>query len=377
MKKTPKIVVLMTALLFCYGFLMGGQQLILLSVAQQFGIGVLGMGTFVSVIHVAALIAPAAMGPIADRVGKQKILVLFAVIFGCGCLLAAVSPVLTVFLMALLLIGSGYSVCESLVSAVCVEVDPDKGAQYINLTQCLLSVGAVLGPIVMSWFDAWQLLYILCGIPLIVLGIWLSRTPFPKAIASIQEKAPLLPKALLSPIFLAFIVSMLMYVGLETGFGYFVELLFETKTVGTILSAYGISAYWGGMAISRLIYSFRSYRPRQAVRLSFLAAAASFVLLILFRNGWVCLALCFLVGFTYGPIWTTLVAGAAERFPRYKASATGLLSAACGLGGIFYPVVMATIVELVDIRIGFVLLAVSATVGAILAFVLKNTKEGE
>lgn len=367
----------MTALLFCYGFLVGGQQLILLTVAEQFGIGVLGMGTLVAVIHVAAMVAPAVAGPIADRVGKKKMLVLFAIIFGGGCLLAALSPVLGVFLAALLLIGSGYSVCESLVSAVCVEVDPDKGAQYINLTQCLLSVGAVLGPIVMSWFDTWQLLYIFCGIPLLALGLWLSRTPFPKAMASSGEKAPLLPKALLSPIFLALVVSMFMYVGLETGFGYFVELLFETKTVGTVLSAYGISAYWGGMAISRLIYSLKPYRPRRAVRLSFLAAAVTFILLILFRSGWVCLVLCFLVGFTYGPIWSTLVAGAAERFPQYKASATGLLSAACGLGGIIYPVIMGAVVELVDIRIGFILLAASATVGAILAFVLKNTKEGE
>ena len=82
--------------------------------------------------------------------------------------------------------------------------------------------------------------------------------------------------------------------------------------------------------------------------------------------------LCALVGFTYGPIWTTIVAGAAERFPQHKASATGLMCASCGLGGIIYPMFMGIIVDSMDIRIGFTILAVSAVIGAVMAFALKN-----
>lgn len=376
--KIPKLILVLTILLFCYGFLLGGQQLVLTTVSQQFGIGVLGMGTLVAVLHISSMLAPAVMGAIADRVGKKAVLVTFAIVFGFGCLLAAISPILAIFLIAMLLIGAGYSVCESLTSAVCVEVDGENGAQYINLTQCLLSVGAILGPIVMSnlpdfSFGTWRLLYVFCGIPLILLGLWLSRLVFPKA-ETVREKTILPKTLLLSPIFLALMVSMFMYVGLETGFGYFIELLFDLKTAGAALSAYGISAYWAGMAFSRLIYSFRSYRPRRVVRLSFLAAAASFIAMILFPSGIVCVLLCFLVGFTYGPIWTTIVAGAAERFPLHKASATGLMSASCGLGGILYPVLMGAIVDLVDIRIGFIILTLSAIIGAALSFTLKNSK---
>lgn len=374
--KTPKLILVLTALLFCYGFLLGGQQLVLVTVAQQFGIGVFGMGSLVAVLHAAALVAPAIMGAVADRVGKKPVLVAFAIVFGCGCLLAAAAGSLWTFLAAMLLIGFGYSVCESLVSAVCVDVDLENGAQYINLTQCLLSVGAILGPLVISHlpelsFESWRLLYILCGIPLILLGLWLKHLSFPQG--ENVRKASFFPKSLLvSPVFLALVVSMFVYVGLETGFGYFIELLFDLKTKGAVLSAYGISAYWGGMAFSRLIYSIHPYRPRRVVRLSFVAAAAAFVALILFRCGWLCVILCFLVGFSYGPIWTSIVAGAAERFPQHKASATGLMSASCGLGGIFYPVLMGAIVDGVDIRIGFVVLAVSACIGAVLASVLNN-----
>lgn len=374
--KTPKLVLVLTCLLFCYGFMVGGQQLVLTRVCDQFGIGVVGMGTMVAILHVASMLAPGIMGAVADRVGKKKVLVLFTVLYGIGCLLAAFSPVLASFVIAMLVIGAGYSVCESLTSAVCVELSPEDGARYINLTQCLLSVGAILGPIVMGClpdfsFESWRLLYIFCGLPLVIIGIILSRMHFP--IAEVTGEVKTSARHLwLSPIFIALVVSMFMYVGLETGFGYFVDILFTGKASGAALGAYGISAYWAGMAIARLIYSLWVYRPHLVVRLSFLIAAVCFIALILFDSGLLCVGLCFLVGFAYGPIWTSIVAGAAQRFPQHKASATGLMSSTCGFAGILYPMFMGILVDRLDIRIGFIILAVSAAIGAVLAFCLHN-----
>jgi len=377
--KTPKLVLVLTCLLFCYGFMVGGQQLVLTTVCEQFGIGVMGMGTMVAILHVASMLTPAIMGAVADRVGKKKILVLFTVLYGIGCLIAAFSPVLASFVVAMLVIGAGYSVCESLTSATCVEISTEDGARYINLTQCLLSVGAILGPIVMGNlpvfpFGSWRLLYIFCGLPLVIIGLCLSRMAFPTAETGKAVKTSA-RQLWLSPIFLALIVSMFLYVGLENGFGYFVEILFDGKRSGLQLGAYGISAYWAGMAISRFVYSLFAYRPHRTVRLSFLAAAAAFIALVVLQSGWLCVGLCAIVGFAYGPIWTTIVAGAAERFPQHKASATGLMSAACGLAGILYPMFMGVIVENLDIRIGFVILAVTASLGAVLAISLKRNSQ--
>lgn len=374
--KPPVLIFVLSGLLFCYGFLLGGQQLVLTGICQQFGIGVLGMGTMVAILHVASTLAPAIMGIIADRIGKKKVLVLFTVLFGFGCLTAAAAGGLVLFVVAMLVIGAGYSVCESLTSAVCVETDEVNGARYINLTQCLLSVGAIAGPIVMGNlpelpFDSWRLLYIFCGVPLAVIGLILSRMTFPAPAAAKAAKTGT-RQLWLSPVFLALLAGMFLYVGLENGFGYFVEILFDGKISGAVLGAYGISAYWAGMAFSRFLYSLRPYRPRRAVRLSFVGAALTFLGLILIPSGWLCVALCALVGFAYGPVWTSLVAGAAERFPQHKASATGLMSASCGLGGILYPVFMGAMVETLDIRVGFITLAISALLGAALSGVLRN-----
>ena len=375
-QKAPRLVLVLTCLLFCYGFMVGGQQLVLTSVCDQFGIGVVGMGTMVAILHAASMLTPGMMGAVADRIGKKKVLVLFTLLYGMGCLIAAFAPVLTMFVIAMLTIGAGYSVCESLTSAVCVEIDSENGARYINLTQCLMSVGAILGPIVMSNlpvvpFASWRLLYIFCGLPLVVIGLYLIKLPFPTA--ETEETVQTSNRCLwLSPIFLCLVVSMFLYVGLETGFGYFIEILFGLKSGSAALGAYGISAYWGGMAIARLVYSFWNYPVKPVVRLSFLAAAACFIALILIYSGLLCAAICFLVGFAYGPIWTSIVACAAQRFPQHKASATGILSATCGCAGILYPMFMGILVDSLDIRIGFVILALSAIIGAVLAFSLHN-----
>lgn len=375
-QKVPRLVLVLTCLLFCYGFMVGGQQLVLTSVCEQFGIGVVGMGTMVAILHFASMLTPGIMGAVADRIGKKKVLVLFTLLYGLGCLIAACSPVLAAFVIAMLVIGAGYSVCESLTSAVCVEIDSENGARYINLTQCLMSVGAILGPIAMSnlsavSFGSWRLLYIFCGLPLMVIGLLLIKLPFP--VAETTEQVQTSARHLwLSPIFICLVVSMFLYVGLETGFGYFIEILFGLKSQGAALGAYGISAYWGGMAVARLVYSVWTYPVKPVVRLSFFAAAVCFIALILVGSGWLCAGLCFLVGFAYGPIWTSIVAGAAQRFPKHKASATGIMSATCGCAGMLYPMFMGILVDTLDIRIGFVILAVSAAVGAVLAFSLQK-----
>ena len=75
-------------LLFFYGFLLGGQQLVMMDIAAEYQVGTKGMGGLISAQHVAAVIMPLCMGAAADRVGKKRILVVFTFLFGMGCVFA-------------------------------------------------------------------------------------------------------------------------------------------------------------------------------------------------------------------------------------------------------------------------------------------------
>lgn len=371
-RKIPGLVWLLSALLFFYGFFLGGQQMMLVKIGQWFDISTAAQGALVSAQHITAVVTPPIMGVLADKFGKKPVLVCFAFVFGIGCLMAALSLQIGIYIAAVCLIGAGYSVCETLCSAVCSDISIEHGAQYINMTQCLLSVGAIVSPLLLKALNApWQLPFALCATAFTILAVWVWTVRFPQAVkAEKTEKAP--KKFLFSPLFISLFVGIVIYVGLENGFGYFVEPLFAQKQQASNFGAYGISAYWTGMALSRLYFSLRSYRPGRTLRLCFLSAAATFLLLIFVQSSWVSIVLCALVGFTYGPIWSTLVAGAAEHFPEHRAAAVGAMSSGCGVGGIIYPVLMGLIAEHFNVSIAFVVLSISACIGALISLHIKN-----
>lgn len=366
-----RIVALAGSLLFFYGFLLGGMQLVMAAVSASFGAGTAGVGLLVSVLHITAAIAPGTMGLLADRVGKKCVLIAFCIIFGLGCLLSGLSRGIGTYIIGLCLIGAGYSVCESQASAVLSDFGKSDGARFINLTQCFLCVGAIISPILCRFcmnrlgID-WRAVYLFCAPCFFVIAALLAVASFPKSEGKRAQKGG--GKGLLSSaVLLCLMAAIFLYVGLENGFGYFVESLFSVELDREDLGAFAISAYWAGMALCRFICGLRSFDGRKLLTGSLLLAAASFAVLTVSGSAAVSVLVSFLVGVSYGPVWTTLIAQAGAKHPEHSASAIGLMSTACGLGGIVYPAVMGTLAQAVSLRVAFALLGVTA-LGCLLLF---------
>lgn len=375
-KKTPGLVFCLSALMFFYGFFLGGHQFVIADIAADFHISIAGLGALVSAQHITAVVMPVVMGVAADKWGKKRILVCFALVFVLGAVASGFSESVGAYVLSACMIGAGYSVCETLCSAVCMDLDPERGQGYINISQCLLSVGAVSGPILVKYLPdgavaSWREMYFLCAVAFTLTAVCIGRMPFPAA-AGEKETGLFAKSVMTSPIFFALFAGIVIYVGMESGFGYFVDSLFESKADAQGLGAFGISAYWAAMAVSRLIYSLYLYQPGKILRFSFLGAAAVFVLLIFSRWGGTCILLSGAVGFCYGPIWSTFVACAAAAFPHNRASAVGIMSAGCGLGGIIYPAVIGIVADRVSLTGAFLLLACSACVGFAISFAIKK-----
>ena len=271
-KLHPKwVLALLCTVLFFYGFYLGGVQLVISEVSREYGQNAAGMGGLVAAQHVAAVVLPVVLGVLADRIGKKPVLCIFAAVFAAGCFLAGLSKNLGVYVIGAVCVGAGYSVCESVSSAVLSELDAEKGARYINLSQALLSLGAVISPFLVQWLQK-------------------SR-----------------------------------------------------------------HASW---------------------RLPFLICAAAYTLLALAvsKHPTVSLVCCFAAGFSYGPIWSTLVAQATGLFPEAGAGAAGVMSAGCGIGGIVYPVLMGAVCDGMGLGGAFGLLAATAAAGAVLCARLQTNK---
>ena len=368
--RTGRLVMLASALMFFYGFILGGQQLVMADIAAEYHTDQRGMGLLVSAQYAAAVMMPVCMGAAADRIGKKKVLVTFSALFGLGCMLAGLSDTVGVYLVGACLIGSGYSVCETLSSALMTDLDQEQGMRYINITQFLLSVGAIISPVLlrfgMNRLGAdWRLGFWICSGAFFVLAFLLGGAAFPKKGEDLQkstEKATGYLRWQLG-ILLSLFAAIVLYVGLENGFGYFVNLLFSFHLEREELGAVAISAYWAGMASSRFLCGIKKYHPEKMLLTCFLASAILFAGLVFLKLPGLSVFICFLLGAAFGPIWGTLIALAGSISPENSAGVIGFMSTGCGLGGILYPILMGVLSEAFSLRTAFAGLSVTALAG--------------
>ncbi len=372
-----RLVVLSALMLLFDGLHLGGFQLAISSASAEFGLGKTGMGLLVAVQFASIIITPMISGGLADRFGKKPLLVAGVCCMLAGCLAAGLSHRLLPFSAGIFLVGSGGIICESVSSAAISDRYPEQSNRYINLCQFFFSSGAIVGPIllqaILNRSIPWRALYAILGAAFLLLLWPLLRLHLPRTSAAAASSGNPL-RFLRSPAYALLFISIIAYVGLENGFGYFAGSLFELGLDAPQLGAYAISAFWAGTAISRLVNSVRSPAAPRLVIVYYLSSAAGLLLMALSRNAALSLAVSFLVGYSYGPIWSALVAMAAGEFPDQSAGAVGLMSTGCGIGGALYPVIMGVMADHMDIHIPFFLLAATALSGVLLGLLYRRRK---
>ena len=372
-RRAPALLPAFSLLMFFVGFEMGGFQLALRSISGTFSTGALGAGLLVAAQYVSVVIMPLVFGRIADHTGKRPVMLGFSLVFLAGCLLSALANGVFAFAVGVFCIGAGYSVCEITGSAVLSDASPEKGARWINLSQGALSLGAVVSPIavqfgvnVFGW--SWRAVFWLCAAGVSAALIALLFTRFPEEASSCPQGSAKSARALFAaPAFVLFFFSILLYVGLENGIGYFTESLFSLKLNAAALGAYAISAYWASMALSRFAFGVLPLAPEKTLAGCLFASTLLFTALALLRTAIPAFAVCALIGFAFGPVWSLLMDFAARQHPGSSGAAMGLMSAGCGVGGAVFPALMGLISEYADLRAAFGLLAAAALIAGALS----------
>ncbi|MCE5188067.1 MAG: MFS transporter [Eubacteriales bacterium] len=378
--RAPALLPVFSALMFFVGFEMGGFQLALRSISGELSVGTVGGGLLVAVQYASVILMPFLFGRLSDRAGKRTVTRVFSLVFLAGCLLAALSRGVFAFAAGVFCVGAGYSVCESAGSAALADASPEHGARWVNLSQGALSIGAVCSPILTQFGTtafgwSWRAVFWICaaGALAALAPLLLIRFPAPVVAAGAQSQKP--ARAFFAdPAFTLFFCAILLYVGLESGFGYFTESFFALKLNAASFGAYAISAYWASMAVSRFFFGFLPLKPERTLELCLPAAAVLFGTLALLRASIPALAVSALIGFSFGPVWSCLMNLAAQRHPGNSGGAMGLMSAGCGLGGAVFPALMGLISDRLDLRAAFFLLALSALTGGALSFLAARKK---
>ena len=110
MKKPWVVLAAICATMLFQGAQIGGIQVLLADIGQEFGLDVSQSGQLASLQYICVIAAPLAVGGLADRFGKGNVVKMAMLVYLAGCVIASSAPSVAVLVIALLLVGGGYGV---------------------------------------------------------------------------------------------------------------------------------------------------------------------------------------------------------------------------------------------------------------------------
>lgn len=364
--------VILSFCMLAFGLQVGGFQMVLLSVAREYGLSNAQMGSLVTFQFIAIMIAPSVFGRISDRKGRKSVLAVFSLVFilGCGIIVSISNPI--GFVIGISIIGCGASVGWGTISAALADAYQENASKYINLSFCFYSLGAVISPQINNFFmnnvgTTWRICFISAGAAVAVgtlLVLFTNFCPLPvSAQASGESDGKRELGFIKSLVFIGLFFSMLCYCFMENGIGFFANVYFTEAIGDPSLTAAAISSYWFMMIPARLLLGMLNKYRRLLLSGSFAGMAILLVAIFLTKNGVFAIFCIAAIGFIGGPVFSTLIGLGAEAFPQNAGAVAGAIIAGQGIGGALSPFIMGLISDYTEVRTAYAVLALICVLG--------------
>ena len=166
---------------FLFGFDTGIISGALLFIKQEFGLSAGLQQLVVGSLLLAAVVGALLGGPISDAWGRKRTLILAALVFGVGALVASFSPNLAVLVVARVLLGLAIGIASMIVPVYIAEIAPPRvrGA-LVSLQQFMITVGIMVSYLVSYAFSgsgAWRWMLGVGMIPAAILFVGMLPLP--------------------------------------------------------------------------------------------------------------------------------------------------------------------------------------------------------
>jgi len=251
-------------------------------VIREFHLSMTVAGAFQYATMVGIGFAGIFLGYLADKLGRQKTIVLGLVLFALNSYLFSVGRSFAFFLALLLISGVAIGIFKT--GALALVGDITKSTREhtatMNAVEGFFAVGAIIGPAVVTHFltagESWKWLYVIAGsICVVLIGAALSLR-YPQTVATSE---PLDLKRALgmtrNPYALGFSAAIFLYVTVESAIYVWMPTLLVTgRGAETVVMAYGISIFFVLRAAGRFLGSW------VVARLNWAGVVAMFSLLI-------------------------------------------------------------------------------------------------
>jgi MFS transporter, SP family, major inositol transporter len=134
-----------------------------------------------SAIVAGALLGCMTAGPLSDRIGRKRVVMIAAVIFILGSIAAAWAPSLAILIVARLVLGLAVGATSQIVPVYIAELAPaDRRGALVVLFQLAIVSGILISSIV-GWLlgasGAWRLMFLLGVVPAVILLVGMIPLP--------------------------------------------------------------------------------------------------------------------------------------------------------------------------------------------------------
>jgi len=259
------------------------------------------------------------------------------------------------------LVGIGGGGIEVLTNALVADDNQPTPGFALNLLHAFFAIGAVLGPLgaaaVLHAKLPWHLMfYAGAGLFAMMFLVLLPQRGPDRRDAAFDMAAAL--ELLRSPLLLALLVVLGLYVGAEVGLVAWVSPLME-EVLGSARATAGtaVSVFWVFMTVGRLAVSALAIRFRPAPLVVALAVGSVLACLVV---AWAptivwCLVGSGASGLFMSGIFGLVMTDAAHRFPHRTGAAFGLVAAGVGVGSLTVPAAMGFVGGLGGLRMALLI----------------------
>jgi fucose permease len=315
-------------------------------------------------------------GPLSDRVSRRGLFVISCAVTAAGLLAVDVHMSYARLVVQVGLIGCACGFYETIINLVTVDRISARAAGALAFVHAAATAGAGAGPFLLSWIVAgahWSRGFHALGWVHVALAVWGAASDFspghPQPSAA-GTRVLVAPGSLKSFGMLALALIAFAYVGVENGVTLFAVAWSRSRGETESIGRAGISALWTGLLLGRLLLAARPVR-RGALLLVACGCGGALVVLTTNQLALRPLSLALgLAGFALGPVYPTLIALAAQRFPHSLGTALGMVASAGAAGGFCVPWLVGIAGDALGVRTAITLLGVCSLMVAAAANLL-------
>jgi fucose permease len=351
-------------------------------ISRVTGVSINRAGLIVSAASAGYFLSVLATGEIHQRFSARAILAGSMVLFTAGLSDLTLASGFAGLLVGGFLIGLANGGIDVGANALIVALNRERLAAALNYLHVLFGVGALLGPLIVSFAFAVRLSYwwvfgagaSLCA----ALALLLTLRPDGEVQVEATAAGDGFRAMLSRPIIWTIGGVMFLYVGAEVGIGAWLFLYLRTAgALSATLASAGVAVYWLGLVCGRVFggrVGDRIAVPRFTMLASALSAAALLLLIVAPRANGVAALMVFLIGFGYGPVFPNMIAAGAARFPSEVGRMTSIVVAGGALGGIVVPWAMGYVIAMMSARSSMEVALTVTVAMAALAISIRRTE---